>query len=235
MRSAPDTETHSLESDGDAFDVTVLQAAATARCVLFAAGRGGNPMRHLGLLQTLAADGALVIAPHFEMLASPIPTKAELMERGRRLTSAMNRYCPPDMAISGVGHSIGAVVLLVLAGAEASTLAGESLAFKADRSFEKLALFTPPTDFFRRPRALASIDIPMQVWAGGQDTVTPPAQARFLEEALEDQAPVDVHVVEDAGHFTFMDELPPHVTDPHPDRGAFLRSLGEDVSRFLAV
>lgn len=235
MRSAPATEMHSLDSGDGAFDVTVLKADTAVRCVLFAAGRGGNPMRHLGLLRTLAADGALVVAPHFEMLASPIPTKAELMERGRRLTSAMTRYCPPDMAISGVGHSIGAVMLLVLAGAEASTLAGEPLAFKADRSFEKLALFTPPTDFFRRPGALAAIDVPMQVWAGGQDAVTPPAQARFLKEALEDQASVDVHVIEDAGHFTFMDELPPQVTDPHPDRVAFLRPLGEDVSRFLAV
>jgi hypothetical protein len=29
-----------------------------------------------------------------------------------------------------------------------------------------------------------------------------------------------------------MDELPPNVTDSHPDRGNFLASLAEDVGQF---
>ncbi len=217
------------------FDVTVLQPASADRCVLFAAGRGGNPTRHLALMQTLAAHGALVIAPHFEMLASLAPTRDELMQRSQRLASAMNSYCPPDLPISGVGHSIGTVVLLTLAGAVASTLAGDQLTFKAERAFDRLVLFTPPTDFFRRPGALAAVTIALQVWAGGKDTITPPAHASFLKAALAGQAQVDILIVEQAGHFTFMNDLPPNVSDPHPDRSRFLQSLGEDVSRFLAA
>jgi pimeloyl-ACP methyl ester carboxylesterase len=123
----------------------------------------------------------------------------------------------------------------MLAGATASTLVGDQLTFRAERSCDRLVLFTPPTDFFRRPGALALVKIPMQVWAGGKDTITPPVQASFLKDALADQAHVEIIVVEDAGHFTFMDELPPHVTDAHPDRGAFLQLLGEESGRFLAA
>ncbi len=125
-------------------------------------------------------------------------------------------------------------MLLVLAGATGSTLTGEELVFAAERPFDRLVLFTPPTDFFRHPGALASVTTPMQVWAGGQDRITPPAQAAFLQDALKDQAHVDLHVVEEAGHFTFMDELPPNTPDPHPARADFLRSLAADTSRFLA-
>jgi len=57
----------------------------------------------------------------------------------------------------------------------------------------------------------------------------PPAQAAFLKEALEPGSPVEVRLAEEAGHFTFMHELPPHITDPHPDRNAFLVSLTDDV------
>jgi pimeloyl-ACP methyl ester carboxylesterase len=228
------TETVLLGND-PAFDVTILQAESAARCVLFAAGLGGNPSRHLGLLQSFAKHGISVVAPHFEMLASSIPTKAELLERNWRLTLAANKYCSPGMSIAGVGHSIGTVILLMQAGAEASTLAGDRLTFGGKRILDRLVLFAPPADFFRRPGSLTPVNVPIQVWAAGKDMITPPAQAIFLKEQLGGQTQIDVHVVEDAGHFTFMNELPPHVTDPHPDRNAFLLSLGDEVSRFLTA
>jgi pimeloyl-ACP methyl ester carboxylesterase len=229
------TATSLLGRGDDAFNVTVLQADADVGCVLFAAGLGGNPARHLGLLQTIAAYGFSVVAPHFEMLASSVPTKAELIARIRRLDLAMNEYCSPGLPVSGVGHSIGTVALLVLAGAEASTLAGDRLAFEAERTLERLVLLAPPTDFFRRSGSLASVHTPMQIWAGGKDTITPPAQAHFLKETLGSQTQIDLQLVEDAGHFSFMNELPPHVSDPHPDRDAFIQRLGVEASRFLSV
>jgi fermentation-respiration switch protein FrsA (DUF1100 family) len=227
--------TCSIMNGDDAFDVTILRPDTAVRCVLFAAGRGGNPARHLGLLQTLAAHGALVVAPHFEMLASSIPTEVELMRRCRRLALAVDKYCVHHMPVSGVGHSIGTVVLLIHAGAEASTFLGDRLTFRAERPFDRLVLLAPPTDFFRRPGALAPVKVPVQVWAGGKDTITPPIQSTLLEEVLADQTYVDMRLVEDAGHFTFMNDLPPNVTDPHPERSAFLQSLGEEVSRFLGA
>lgn len=192
-------------------------------------------MRHFGLLQAIAAQGTSVVAPHFEMLASSVPTKAELMERIRRLDLTINEYCAPDVSICGIGHSIGTVVLLAHAGAKASTLTGDRLTFAAERTFERLVLLAPPTDFFRHSGSLASVSTPMQIWAGGKDTITPPAQAHFLKDTLEGQAQIDFHLVEDAGHFTFMNELPPRVIDPYPDRDAFILKLAAETGRFLAA
>lgn len=224
-----------LPQDGDAFEVTVLWPSSASRCVLFAAGRGGNPLRHLGLLQALADEGMQVVAPHFDMLASPVPTAVELLERTRRLSLATAGHCLPGLPVVGLGHSIGTVALLLLAGAEADTLAGERVRAVEGLPVDRLALLAPPTDFFRRPGSLASVTVPLGVWAGDGDTITPPAQAAFLREAIDTAVPVDIHVVEGAGHFTFMNELPPHVVDTYPDRAAFLRTLAEDVRRFLAA
>ena len=225
--------TRSSQSSDGPFDVTVLQPTIAKRCVIFAAGRGGNPLRHFGLLQGLSNRNLLVIAPHFDMLRSGAPNREDLAGRVHRLTSTIEQHCPPDLPLCGLGHSIGTVVLLVKAGAVATTLAGEELADSSARAFSKLVLLAPPTDFFRRPGALASVATPIQVWSGGQDGITPPTHARFLKDALEGKAAVDLHVEQEAGHFTFMDELPPLVSDPHPARSRFLHSLAADASGFL--
>lgn len=225
-----------LPKEGDkVFEVMVLQPASASRCVLFAAGRGGNPLRHLGLLQALADAGMLVIAPHFDMLASSAPTGAELSERIRRLSLAAVRHCPSGLPVAGLGHSIGTVALLLLAGAEADTLAGERVRAEPGFPFDRLALLASPTDFFRRSSSLGSLKVPVQVWVGDRDAITPPAQAAYLREAIDGVVPVDIRVVEGAGHFSFMNELPPHVVDTHPDRDGFLRSLADELRRFLAV
>ncbi|HLP68585.1 MAG TPA: hypothetical protein VK181_13805, partial [Rhizobium sp.] len=216
------------------FEVTVLKPSSASRCVLFAAGRGGNPLRHLGLLQALADEGMLVVAPHFDMLAAPAPTAAVLSERQRRLALAADRHCPSGLPVAGLGHSIGTVALLLLAGAEADTLSGERVRAAEGYPFDRLGLLAPPTDFFRQPGCLSVVKVPVQVWVGDMDTITPPAQAAFLKDAMDGVVPVDIRVVEGAGHFTFMNELPPHIVDAHPDRAAFLRTLAGEVCRFLA-
>ncbi len=221
--------------DGDeAFNVTVVEAKQTSkRVVLFAVGRGGNPSRHLPLLRSVAALGCTVVAPHFELLVSMVPTKEELDKRVRRLEASAAQYCKADLPIVGIGHSIGTVTLLALAGGEAQTLAGETVMSGSTLKFHRLALFAPPTDFFRRPGALKSVNVPIRIWVGAKDSITPPAQAQFLKEVLSFQGPIDICLDEEAGHFSYMDALPPNITDSHPNRSEFLASLANDVGRFV--
>ncbi len=221
-----------MEEDGQGFDVTVIEPDVATHRVLFAAGRGGNPARHRGLLEALAMEGARVIAPHFDM-ASPMPGGGELRERARRIRLSLARDQGSPWPVSGIGHSMGAVLLLMLAGATVSTITGEQLTGSLDVSFARLILLAPPTDFFRRPGALSSVRTPLQVWVGERDHITPPEQARFLQQTLQGQASCELRIVQDAGHFTFMNELPPGVSDSHPAREAFLRSLASEASRFL--
>lgn len=222
-----------LPEYGGAFKVTHLKVESSVRCVLFAAGLGGDPLRHKGLLRCFAAHGMSIVAPHFEMLSSSIPTKAELLERSRRLALAMHAHCTPGTFVAGVGHSIGTVILLMQAGGEISTLEGDRITFNEERILDRLVLLAPPTDFFRRPGSLMFVNIPIQIWVGGRDTVTPPSQSEFLKEAISEQTKIDLHIIDNAGHFTFMNELPPNVADTHPNRNDFISYLGDEASRFL--
>lgn len=224
-----------MQHRAEPFTVTVLEAKQPTCVGLFAVGRGGNPLRHLPLLQSVVSHGCTIIAPHFAMLASSVPTKEELDTRIRRLQLSADRYARTDQPIIGIGHSIGTVTLLALAGGEARTLVGNRIVSGSKWKFDRLVLFAPPADFFRHPGALQSVDVRLHIRTGGKDSITPPAQAEFLKEMLAQRAPVDLRFDEDAGHFTYMDELPPHVTDSQPDRSAFLSALAEDVAQFVTA
>ena len=227
--------TSQLRDRAELFAVTVLEAELPKCFGLFAVGRGGNPLRHLPLLQSVVRHGCTIIAPHFAMLASSVPTKEELDTRIRRLELSADSYARTDQPIIGIGHSIGTVTLLALAGGEARTLSGDRVVSGSKWKFDCLALFAPLADFFRYPGALRSVDVRLRIRTGGKDSITPPAQAEFLKEMLAQRARVELRLDKDAGHFSYMDELPPHVIDPQPDRSAFLSVLAEDVAQFVTA
>jgi len=228
------SDVQQIRDGAETFNVMVVEAnQSSKRLVLFAVGRGGNPERHLPLLRSVAALGCTVIAPQFDMLISLVPSKAELERRVRRLEASAAQYFKADLPIIGIGHSIGTVTLLALAGGEAQTLAGDTVMSGSTVKFDRLALFAPPTDFFRQPGALKSVRVPIRIWVGAKDSITPPAQAQFLKEVLSLQGPIDICLDEEAGHFSYMDELPPNITDSHPNRSKFLASLANDVGRFV--
>lgn len=226
-------ETFVLKNADKVFEVTLLQVKGATQCILFAPGLGGSPMRHIGLLQTFTQHGISVVAPHFDLLTSSLPSKAELLERSQRLALAEDEFCTQYMSIAGVGHSLGAVILLMHVGATAWTSAREPVIFEGRKVLSQLVLLAPPTDFFPVPTSLASVKVPVQIWAGAKDIITPPTQAKLLKEALNNKTQTELYIVEDVGHFTFMNTLPPHVTDSHPSREVFLMRLGEKASQFI--
>ena len=234
MNADHQSELKQLRDGAEAFNVTVIESKQTPiRAVLFAAGGGGNPLRHLALLQSVAGLGCTVVAPHFDRFTSSISTKAELDTRLRRLAASAGEYFKKDLPLVGIGHSIGTVILLAMAGGEAQTFAGHPVIYGSLFKFDRLALFAPPADFYRRPGALKAVRVPIRIWVGAKDSITPHAQALFLQEELKWQAATDICINHEAGHFSYMDELPPNVTDSHPDRGTFLASLAKDVGQFV--
>lgn len=228
-------ETLELDITKKKFAVTLLQISDATDCILFASGLGGSPLRHMGLIQTFARHGISVVAPHFEPLTSPFPTKAELTERVQRIDLAAKKFCTHYASVSGVGHSLGAVTLLIHAGATAWTRLREPVSFDGHNILNRLVLLTPPADFFPAPLSLASINVPLQIWAGEKDVITPPSQAIFLHQSLNIHTSSELHIAANAGHFTFMDKLPPQVTETHPARNDFLLRLGETISQFISL
>jgi pimeloyl-ACP methyl ester carboxylesterase len=222
-----------LNNNADSFEVTVLEAAEPSHIVIFSVGGGGNPERHLPLLTALADHGCSVVAPHFGRLVASSPTGNDLLLRARRLRLALDQVMRPGLPVAGVGHSIGATMLLALGGAQAWTRAGQCLSIAPDTRLGRLALLAPATDFFRAPGALDGVRLPILAWAGTRDEITPPAQTEFLKDMIEPSSPVEIHIVEGAGHFTFMNSPPPGTADPFPDRDAFLADLAETICRFI--
>jgi pimeloyl-ACP methyl ester carboxylesterase len=222
-----------LNDGAVSFDVVVVDAAEPSRIVLFSVGGGGNPERHLPLLASLADHGCTVAAPRFERLASTIPTENDLSLRARRLRLAIDHVMRPGLPVAGVGHSIGATMLLAMAGAQAWTRAGQPVSITPDARIGRLVLLAPATDFFRAPDALDGVRVPILAWAGTKDEMTPPAQAEFLKDALGASVPVEVRIVDGAGHFSFMNDPPPRTTDALPNRDAFLADLAGTVCRFV--
>jgi alpha-beta hydrolase superfamily lysophospholipase len=223
-----------LEDEAGEFELSVLESPNAARIVLFAVGGGGDPERHLPLLQGLAARGCTVVAPHAARITTPSPSEEELLVRARRLRRAVDAVARPGVPVAGVGHSIGATLLLALAGGAMWMRAGHRLSVAADARLDRLALLAPATGYYGAPGALDAVRVPVVAWLGGRDTITPPAQAEVLRAALEPRGLLELRVADGAGHFSFMNRPPPHTTEPLADREAFLAALAADVAASIA-
>lgn len=224
-----------LKSRNATFEAILLKAANPSQTVLFATGSGGDPERHLPLLNSLVEQNCTVIAPYFERITSHMPGVEELLLRVELLLTAVDFIRDLNLPMVGVGHSIGATLLIALAGGQLWMNVGQKLSINTDVSLTKLVLFTPPTGFFQHPNALDTIKIPVQVWSGTLDTITPPRQIEILKDRLPKGVTIDFRVVDGAGHFSFMNNLPPNVSDPIKKRDEFLRDLAAEVCRFLVI
>lgn len=143
-----------IKSDGTSFEAALHPSTSPQRAVLFAAGSGGNPERHLALLNDLANNNCTVIAPYFERIISPIPSAEQLIYRRDLLSTALDFINDLNLPVVGVGHSIGATLLVALAGGQLWLGPDHSLPTIRDERLSKLVLITPPQqDFFklRRP------------------------------------------------------------------------------------
>ena len=227
--------TKTLQDGTESFQVSVHQAAASSPVVLVAAGAGGLPGRYATLLRTLAESGCRIIAPHFERLTSPSPTEGDLTLRARRLVFALDAFAYPDSKIVGVGHSIGATTLAAMAGAHMWLGSGQHVNIAKDNRLNRLVLLAPPTGFFRAPAALDELKLPILLWVGSADTVTPPDQTKWLAKAIRDWNSVEVRITEGAGHFSFMDNPPPQTTEPLANKQAFLEEYSNEICKFVTA
>lgn len=223
-----------LQNGADTFLTSVVEAAMPRRTVLFAAGAGGNPERHAGLLEALAADCGTIIAPHFDRLKSNYPTEEELMTRARRMVAAIDALADSNLPLVGEGHSIGGTLLLALAGGRMWLSRSQPLTMEPVARLARLVVLAPPTGFYGAPGALDGMHVPVMAWAGTEDAIKPTDQAKFFRDALGNRVPLDLRVAEGAGHYSFMNVPPPGTTEPLADRDAFLEHLAGEIRRYVA-
>jgi len=224
---------HTLQDESGYFQVSVREAEEPTIVVLFAVGAGGDPERYVTLLDTLAETSCTVIAPHFQRLSSPIVTESDLALRAKRLSHSLNAFANSEAIAVGVGHSIGASTLLALAGGHMWLRSGQRAHIEVDDRLTKLALLAPPTGFFQAPGALCSVKIPILVWVGSADEITPPSQSEWLTQQMQSWQAVNLRVTNGAGHFSFMDNVPPNTIEPLQNKRQFLQEYSSEIRRFL--
>lgn len=224
---------HTFTDGAELFTVSVRASQTTSVLVLVAVGAGGNPERHITLLESLAQSGCTVVAPHFQRLVSPIPTEQELMLRARRISLTLDTFLKPGSIAVAIGHSIGAATLIALAGGRMCLGPGRCINIPSDSRLSRIALLAPPTGFFQAPGALDAIKTPISIWTGSEDDITPPSQSLWLAQAMHDTQAVDLHIADGAGHFSFMDQIPPHAIEPLKHKQSFLQKLSDELCRFV--
>lgn len=226
-------QTRVFQDEAGPFEVSVYGATTASPVVLFAVGSGGQPERHTSLLGSLANAGFTVVAPHFERLTSPSPSETDLVLRARRLSLTLDAFVRSGTTAVGVGHSIGASILIALAGGKMWLGPDRPVNIEPDSRLARLALLAPPTGFFQAPGALDTVSVPILAWVGSEDSITPPAQTEWLAHALGDRQTVDVRITDGAGHFSFMDQPPPNTTEPLPNKQEFLLEHSSEVCKFV--
>jgi len=222
-----------LDDGGEQFDVSVHEAEENSPVVLFAAGSGGRPDRYSSLLNELVRSNFTIIAPHFERLVSPFPKEDELILRARRLSIALNAFGQTTTQVVGVGHSIGATILLALTGAKMWLGSEIQVNISPESRLSRLALLAPSTGFFQVLGALDTVGARILVWVGSVDEITSPEQSKWLAQAISSLQPVDLRITEGAGHFSFMDQAPPNTIEPLANKNAFIAQYSSGVSNFL--
>ncbi|WP_342238387.1 alpha/beta hydrolase family protein [Inquilinus sp. OTU3971] len=117
--------------------------------------------------------------------------------------------------------------------------------FVHDPRIRAAVISAPGLGFAFDKAALASVTVPVQLWNGIEDDRVPVAtNAEAIRQALP--IPPDIHLVDGAGHFAFLQPCPPKLKELEPetwamvcvdapgfDRPAFHRQLNGDIAAFF--
>ena len=177
-----------------------IMALAAARPELF-----GDRVRGVALVSTAAGDLTSDPRSPGGRMARISPRTLNALLGGARVVERLRRLLPPEhprhrKMVRSLLYGADATDEMVLAGAEimhASTL----------RSFIE---FMPALDAHDKREELAALErVPVEIFVGDTDRLTPTRHSRQLAEALPD---AELHVVERTGHMLTL-ERPRLVTD----------------------
>jgi len=197
--------------------------------VIFSHGNGGTPWAYRDLAKHLAHSNFLVALPEHPGNSrndnSLAHTAANLENRPRHLSLAIDavfddavmkaHLAPARVAI--IGHSIGGYTALALAGGEPWAAAHESadaqprpVQVTRDDRVHSLVLLMPATFWFI-PGSLKAVRVPILMWTGEKDAITPASHADTLKSGVFDASLVEHKVIPGAGHFSAMSPFPPEL------------------------
>lgn len=229
--------------------------------VLLSHGSGGGPWLYRTLAVHLAHHGFVVGLPEHPFNNRTDNSwfgKADnLAARPRHLGLALDYFFGPSpfasflkpAAVGLIGHSMGGYSVLALAGGEPTAFPVESpsgqpqpVAVVPDDRVRALVLLAPATVWFKAPGALRNVRVPIQLWQGGQDTITPAYHVQLVLNGVADKTSVEYRLTEEAGHYSFLSPFPaalinaaflPSQDIPGFDRPQFHETMNTEITAFL--
>ncbi|MFM9984832.1 MAG: alpha/beta hydrolase family protein [Flavobacteriales bacterium] len=145
--------------------------------------------------------------------------------------------------IAAIGHSFGGYSALALAGGNPTTREGAPIEVKHDTRVKAIVLLAPAAGWFFGEGALDSVQIPISLWMGELDHITPRQwSSDIVLNGVPDKSLIENHVLPLGGHFSFLTPFPAAMkspnflpsTDPEGfDREEFHKGFPLQIEEFL--
>ena len=231
------------------------------RLVVISHGSGGSPLSHRTLAAHLARNGFVVAMPEHpgnnRNNNDLLDTVDNLTNRPRHIravidwaysSNALGSHLMHD-AVTVIGHSMGGYTALAIAGGIPTSFPRESpdrqprrIDVDPDPRVNALVLLTPATPWFMGAGALGGVRVPILLWTGEKDQITPEFHADLVKAGVRNKALIEHRIAANAGHFSFLTPFPAPMTNPgflpsqDPegfDREQFQQELNAGVVEFL--
>ena len=229
--------------------------------VVISHGNNGSPLTHRDTAIALARAGFVVAMPEHlgnsRSDSSLAGTAAILAHRPRHLSltidavraDAVFREHVQGTQVRVIGHSIGAYTALAVAGGLPNAMTPDQPSYAVtpvsvtpDARVSRLVLLAPACGWFTVPGALAPVQVPILMYSGAQDQVTPLFHADLVLSGVAHPERVKHIVVDGAGHHAFQTPFPPSMTrsdfppsqdPPGFDRRTFHAQMNAEVVAYL--
>ncbi len=228
-------------------------AAGAHPVVLVSHGGGSSPLLLRPYAEYLARRGYIAAMPqhHGDHRgdSSLSNSRKNLQLRPRHICLTLDWLCSDSRlgrhvsraGVAVLGHSMGGYTALAAAGAQPWWSPEEAVPVTADARVKILVLMAPATAWFVAPGALQNVHVPLLLYAGGRDTITPRWQAQLLLDCVPEPGKVELRMADQAGHYSFL-SFPESMRRPGfaPmedaagfDRPAFQQRLCAEIVEFL--